>query len=83
MGEQQVFASTKPVVLQEDAAVLREALASVFKRTNPAGQQRIHAALTEYAKRVQNYCPCTDRALVQAEGKEACLDCGTRHPLRS
>lgn len=68
------------MVQQKHARILREGLARLAKLGHPAINEVVNTALLGYAKAVAPYCKCTDRAWVQKEGKQACLDCGRRYP---
>lgn len=67
---------------QNHVRFLREGLANLAKLGNPEVTRRCIAALRAYAAAIRPYCECEERALVPAEAKEACLDCGKRHPMK-
>lgn len=67
-----------PMVRQEDAAILREAIAGVMKNAPRAIQHQCNTALSFYASRVKEYCSHPERSFVAQEQKFACLDCGHR-----
>jgi len=67
------------MVKQEDAAILREALAWVIKKSHPTVARHCDQSLKRYAMNLSAYCKCPQKSYVVAEDKNACLDCGKRH----
>lgn len=66
----------KPTVLQKDARLLRERLASIHKRAPQNIKDQIVKTLLQYAENVKLYCKCTDKGFVKAKKVFTCLDCG-------
>lgn len=70
-----------PMIQHEHARILRKCLVSVMRKAPQLVVVKIDAALKEYSKAIAAYCECPYKALVEKEGKVACLDCGARHEL--
>jgi len=66
-------------VKQQDAALLREALCWVYKRSPGQVQAKINQVLTSYAARVGQYCEHPENTYIELEKTHACLDCGHRN----
>ena len=65
----------------EDVRLLRERLAWCFKKSPPMIQDQINKTLLQFAVSIKSYCKCEEQAYIATEGKNACLNCGTRHDL--
>lgn len=66
----------KHTVSQSHARILRECLAWCYRYAPPSIQQKIHQALSEYAKAIKKYCECPERCRTQKGDVWICLDCG-------
>ena len=60
----------------EDAAVLREGLARVFKLVPKPIQAEIIDILTRYGKSVHKYCVCPHKVFHPYKEIHICIDCG-------
>jgi hypothetical protein len=67
-----------PLILQRDAALLRERLSWAFKKAPPQIQAYVLEGLQRYASVVQRYCTHPQEVFIASEKAHACLDCGLR-----
>lgn len=64
-----------------DVRLLRERLVWALKKSPPHIREQIHQTILLFASNVKAYCKHEDFVFITAEGKNACLNCGTRFEL--
>lgn len=63
---------------QRDVRILREALAGIANRGHQTLTPIAIEGLRRFAFAVHTYCEHVEEVFVEAENKNACLDCGRR-----